>query len=132
MKPMHLLWLSCVVAVCSGSVAAQDIKDLVRIDATNQSATPEVTRSIAAYIATRNSAATVRTMAQTPAGEAHAVTVEALLAAIESNAGIVPPAPQAQQSAPKLIKAGGGNGGGTGGGSSGGAGGAGGGGGGGW
>jgi hypothetical protein len=104
MKAMQLFCLAGVIAVTSGGVAAQEIKDLVRIDAKNQSATPEVTRSIAGYIATRNAAPAVQTMAQPQPGEAIAAPVEVLLAAIESNARIVPQKPKAEESAPPVIK----------------------------
>jgi hypothetical protein len=64
---------------------------LIRVDAGNRSASPAVTRSIAAYIAARNSSTVVQVMAQPRPEAAPPMTVEALLTAIESNARIVAP-----------------------------------------
>jgi hypothetical protein len=94
MKAIRLLPLSLLIGLAGGPAVAQDVSDLIRVDAGNRSASPAVTRSIAAYIAGRNSATVVQVMAQPRPEAAPPMTVEALLAAIESNARIVAP-PQA-------------------------------------
>lgn len=100
MKSIHMLSLSLVIGLTAGTAAGQEIANLVRIDAANKSASPAVTRSIADYIAKRNSAESVQAMARARPDSAPSVTVESLLAAIESNAGIVEPAPTPAAVAP--------------------------------
>jgi hypothetical protein len=119
--------LSLLAALVGGRVSAQEIQDLVRAGTTDKSASPAVTRSIAEYIATRNNAAVVQVMARSRPNNAPSMTVEALLAAIESNARMVGPTPAraalvapapAAPPAPakkKVVKKGGGSGGGGGG-----------------
>jgi uncharacterized membrane protein YgcG len=139
MKPIGIMSLSLLAALLGGSASAQEIQHLVRADAANRSASPAVTRTIAEYIAARNSATVVQVMARSRPDSAPSMTVDVLLAAIDSNARIVEPAPTpaavvapAPEAPPapakkKVVK-----GGGTGGGRGGGGGGSGGGGGGGW
>lgn len=137
MKAIGMLSLSLLVGLTAGGAAAQEIQNLVRVDATNTSAQPAVTRSIAEYIAARNNATVVQVMARSRPDNAPTMTVQALLTAIESNARIVEPVaeptpaavtpPPEQPPAPakkKVVKQGGrGGSGGAGGGSSGGGGG---------
>ncbi|MGE0116924.1 MAG: hypothetical protein AB7S71_15475 [Dongiaceae bacterium] len=92
MKPIGILSLSLLVGLAAESATAQEVASLVRIDPANRSASPAVTRSIAEYIAARNNATVVQVMARSQPDRAPAMTVEALLAAIESNARIVAPA----------------------------------------
>jgi uncharacterized membrane protein YgcG len=91
MKPIGMLSLSLLVGLTAGGAAAQEIQNLVRVNAANTSANPAVTRSIAEYIAARNSATVVQVMARSRPENAPTMTVEALLTAIESNARIVEP-----------------------------------------
>jgi hypothetical protein len=91
MKAIGMLSLSLLVGLTAGGAAAQEIQNLVRVNAANTSANPAVTRSIAEYIAARNSATVVQVMARSRPDKAPTMTVEALLTAIESNARIVEP-----------------------------------------
>jgi hypothetical protein len=91
MKTIGMLSLSLLVGLTAGGAAAQEIQNLVRVDPANTSAKPAVTRSIAEYIAARNSATVVQVMARSRPDKAPTMTVEALLTAIESNARIVEP-----------------------------------------
>ncbi len=93
MKSMRILSLSLLVGLAGGSAAGQEVENLVRVDSGNRSATAAVTRSIAAYIAARNSATAVQVMSQPRPDAAPAMSVQALLTAIESNARIVAPPP---------------------------------------
>jgi hypothetical protein len=134
MKPIGILSLSLLAGLVGGSASAQEIQNLVHVSAANQSANAAVTRAIADYIAARNNATVVQAMARSVPDKAPTMTVEALLAAIESNARIVEPVPAAVTPAPeappppakkKVVKKGGSTGGsgGAGGGASGGGGG---------
>jgi hypothetical protein len=91
MKAIGMLSLSLLVGLTAGGAAAQEIQNLVRVNAANTSANPAVTRSIAEYIAARNSATVVQVMARSRPENAPTMTVQALLTAIESNARIVEP-----------------------------------------
>jgi hypothetical protein len=95
MKRIALLSVSLLAGLAGGSAFAQEIQSLVHVSAANQSASPAVTRSIAAYIASKNNATVVQAMARSMPDKAPTMTVEALLAAIESNARIVEPVPAA-------------------------------------
>jgi len=91
MKTIGMVSLSLLIGLTAGSAAAQEIASLVRVDPANKSASPAVTRSIAEYIAARNSATVVQVMARSRPEKAPTMTVEALLTAIESNTRIVEP-----------------------------------------
>ena len=91
MKRIALLSVSLLAGVVAGSASAQEIQNLVHVSAANQSANAGVTRAIAEYIAARNNATVVQAMARARPDKAPTMTVEALLAAIESNARIVEP-----------------------------------------
>jgi hypothetical protein len=95
MKRIGILSLSLLAGLVGGGASAQEIQNLVHVSAANQSANAAVTRSIAAYIAARNNATVVQAMARSVPDKAPTMTVEALLAAIESNARIVEPVPAA-------------------------------------
>ena len=91
MRRISTLSLPLLVGLAAGTADAQEIKDLIRVDAGNRSASSDVTRSIAAYVAARNQAAMVQILAQPRPETAPPISVEALLAAIESNARILEP-----------------------------------------
>ena len=95
MKRIALLSVSLLAGLAAGSASAQEIQNLVHVSAANQSANAGVTRAIAEYIAARNNATVVQAMARARPDKAPTMTVEALLAAIESNARIVEPVPAA-------------------------------------
>jgi hypothetical protein len=101
MKRIGILSLSLLAGLAGGSASAQEIQNLVHISAANQSANAGVTRAIADYIAARNNATVVQAMARSVPDKAPTMTVEALLAAIESNARIVEPVPAATAPAPE-------------------------------
>lgn len=103
MKRIGVLSLSLLAGLAGGSASAQEIQNLVHVSAANQSANAAVTRSIAAYIAQRNKATVVQAMARSVPDKAPTMTVEALLAAIESNARIVEPIPAAVTPAPEDV-----------------------------
>jgi hypothetical protein len=102
MKRIGILSLSLLAGLAGGSASAQEIQNLVHISAANQSANAGVTRSIAAYIAAKNNATVVQAMARSMPDKAPTMTVEALLAAIESNARIVEPVPAAVTPPPEV------------------------------
>ena len=95
MKRIGILSLSLLAGRAGGAASAQEIQNLVHVSAANQSANAAVTRAIADYIAARNNATVVQAMARSVPDKAPTMTVEALLAAIESNARIVEPVPAA-------------------------------------
>src|SRR5262245_50536594 len=103
MKRIGVLSLSLLAGLAGGSASAQEVQNLVHVSAANQSANAAVTRSIAAYIAQRNRATVVQAMARAVPDKAPTMTVEALLAAIESNARIVEPVPAAVTPAPEDV-----------------------------
>jgi hypothetical protein len=116
MKSLGLSSLSLLLGMAAGSASAQEIPTLVTLNPANQSASTAVTRSIAAYIAARNSSAAVQEMARPQSGKAADATVEALLVAIETNSRIAQPEstkpPQTEQPPAKTkVKTGGGSGG---------------------
>jgi hypothetical protein len=92
-KAIGFLSLSLLLGVAAGSASAQEIPTLVNLNASNQSASTSVTRSIAAYIAARNGSAAVQEMARRQSQNAPDATVEALLVAIETNSRIAQPEP---------------------------------------
>src|SRR5262245_48050059 len=100
MKRIGVLSLSLLAGLAGGSASAQEVQNLVHVSAANQSANAAVTRSIAAYIAQRNKATVVQAMAHSVPDTAPTMTVEALLAAIESNARITEPVPTAMTTPP--------------------------------
>ena len=90
-KAIGFLSLSLLLGMAAGSACAQEIPTLVNLAPSNQSASTAVTRSIAAYIAARNSSAAVQDMARRQPRGAPDATVETLLVAIETNSRIAQP-----------------------------------------
>jgi hypothetical protein len=103
MKRIALLSVSLLAGFVGASASAQEVQNLVHVSAANQSANLAVTRSIADYIAARNKATVVQAMARSVPDKAPTMTVEALLAAIESNARIVEPVPAAVTPPPEEV-----------------------------